>query len=237
MTEAHHRTDSLFEILAAAVLGLVTSTLLLQAVDLAQVPRELEWAGATCIGAAQVFAAHMLLRMLEGTSKTEAETYLDRLGLACDAANLRLAERVLAGRAHLHAIREAGDGFDDGDIRKALDGLLHQTDELFDDILKNPETARKSEDFVFKTLPRLEAAMRHFQSYRTRLTGLEGDGETNGEKGGEKTDTLETRVVAALEQAEASVRQVRERALEMDSVDVEVAIDVLEQGMTGTRPR
>ncbi|KUF08762.1 hypothetical protein [Pseudoponticoccus marisrubri] len=189
--------------------------------NLATWPREAE-AGVAIALALAVFAlarwsVTQLLR-----EENRAEAMLARAGIDPHHGALRAARMVEEARARLHSMQAAG-ARRTPPLRAALDGLDAALEALFEDMLQNPETTRRAEDLLRRSLPRVEAAFLDYCRFAER-----GDGVVD-------TEQTRARMIAALEDTRQAAERARQDLIMASAEEADVALSVLEGTLARSR--
>lgn len=203
------------------VLGALAALAVYLRFNLAAWPREAEAGVAIGLGwlafGLSRWAVNRLLR-----EESRAERMLAEAGRTSDHSALRTARMVEEAQARLARMQDAGH-----DRREALRTALADCDSrfegLFADMLSSSDTARRGEDVLRRTLPRLESAFVDYCAFAAR-----GDGLVD-------TDDTRERLITALDSAGAAADRARKDIIQTSAEEADISLQVLESTLTHSR--
>jgi len=207
--------------LAPGLAGALAVVAVYLSFNAAAVPREIEAAAAVASGLAVWAAvAWALPRALRRPSEIEA--LLAEAGQGGDYAARRTAQLVIEARARL-ARMDAAIRPRRPELRAAYAEFDERMEPLLDDLMTAPETARRADELLRRTLPRIEGAVTDYCAYAERGDGVVDTAETRG------------RLIDALKGAGEAADRARRDAMARSGIDVAVSLDILETTLAHSR--
>lgn len=201
--------------------GAATVLVVFFSFNAAGLPREIEAAAAILCGLVTWgVVAWALPRALRRPSEIEA--LLAEAGQQADYAARRTARLVLEARESL-ARMDAAIRPRKPELRAAYADFAARMAPLLDDLMTAPETARRADGLLRRTLPRIESAVMDFCAFAERGDGVIDTAETRG------------RLIDALEGAGEAADRARRDAISRSGVDVSVSLDILETTLSHSR--
>jgi hypothetical protein len=189
--------------------------------DLANWPREYEAGAAITLGLAIfVISRWSVVQILRVENRAEA--MLAQAGIDPDHNALRAARMVEDARTRLAFMRSAGANRKP-ELRAALTNLEERLEALIDDVLENPATARRADDLLRRSLPRVESAFLDYCRFAERGNGVVD------------TDETRARLITALDDTGTAADRAREDLIRATADDADVSLRVLEGTLARSR--
>jgi len=202
-------------------IGAAATLTVFSAVNMPDWPREIEAVLAACVGLGLFAICRWCVTQITREEST-AETMLAEAGISAEQSALRAAGMIETARGQLAAMEQAGRDRRP-ELRAALGDLTQRMERLFDDMLAKPETTRRAEDLLRRSLPRVEAAFLDYCRFAER-----GDGVVD-------TQETRSRLIAALVDTGAAVDRARKDLIRAKAEDADISLSVLEGTLARSR--
>lgn len=203
------------------LLGAVATLAIYFQLNLADWPREYE-AGVAIVLALVIFALARWCVAQIVREESRAEAMLAQAGIEPDQTALRAAKLVAQARTRLSAMQSAGRQRKP-ELQDALTDLNKRLEALFADMLHNPQTVRRADDLLRRSLPRVDAAFLDYCRFAERGNGVVD------------TDETRARLIAALGDTGNAADRAREDLIMATGEDADVSLRVLEGTLARSR--